>query len=296
MNNFDDMLNVPVYQDEKTAAFVAQSKENRTRCYEMADQTVMEIAGDGGSFQIYLDVQSRFDRYSVNNALLIMAQNPEATKLGDYGHWREQGVYVQRAEKQNPILILEPGKEYTREDGSTGQYYNAKKIYDIAQTTTKDKNQPSVTHDEKLVIRALIHNAPIALRTLEPEDMPAEVGALLDTANNCIDIRKGMSAEDIFRSVSVELAHAEFAGNNPDYDRNENSLKAYCASYMLCKKNGIDTGGYSFDRVADAFEGMEAQEIKGELSDIRDAAGAISSRMAKVLEQGNNTRQPSHER
>ena len=30
---------------------------------------------------------------------------------------------------------MEPGKEYEREDGSTGTYYNAKKVYDISQTT-----------------------------------------------------------------------------------------------------------------------------------------------------------------
>ena len=41
-------------------------------------------------------------------------------------------------ERQNPVLILEPGKTYKREDGTVGNYYNAKKLYDISQTTMSD--------------------------------------------------------------------------------------------------------------------------------------------------------------
>ena len=62
------------------------------------------VATDSGAFQQYLDVQSRFDRYTANNALLIMAQNPEAQKLGDYGYWKDQGAYVKRTERKNPVL------------------------------------------------------------------------------------------------------------------------------------------------------------------------------------------------
>lgn len=36
------------------------------------------------AFQPYLDVQARFDRYSVSNAVLIAAQCPEATRLADF--------------------------------------------------------------------------------------------------------------------------------------------------------------------------------------------------------------------
>lgn len=141
--NFDSMLNVSaVPQDDRVAAFIAESRNNRNRCYELSEQATAAVATDSMAFREYLDVQSRFDRYTANNALLIMAQNPEAQKLGDYGYWREQGAYVKRAERQNPVLIMEPGKEYEREDGSMGTYYNAKKLYDISQTTMKDKAQP----------------------------------------------------------------------------------------------------------------------------------------------------------
>ena len=145
MQDFDSMLNVSAMpQDERTAAFVAESRENRARCYEMSEQMTEAVASDGTVFQQYLDTQSRFERYTANNVLLVMAQKPDAQKRGDYGYWREQGAFVRRSERRNPILIMEPGKEYERDDGSIGQYYNAKKVYDITQTNLRVQGERSL--------------------------------------------------------------------------------------------------------------------------------------------------------
>lgn len=103
--DFDSILNVSaVPQDDRTAAFIAESKNNRNRCYEMSEQMTEAVATEAQAFQKYLDVQSKFDRYTANNALLIMAQKPEAEKIGDYGYWKDKGVYVKRQERKNPIL------------------------------------------------------------------------------------------------------------------------------------------------------------------------------------------------
>ena len=294
-NNFslDSLLNVSaVPQDDRVAAFIAESKNNRSRCYEMSEQMTAAVATDGQSFKQYLDVQSRFDRYTANNALLIMAQNPDAQKIGDYGYWRDQGAYVKRQERNSPILIMEPGKEYEREDGSTGTYYNAKKVYDISQTNARDRiqqAQPEITDTQ--LVRAVVNNPPVAIVAAEPDQMPEDKGALFEPEESCIYVRKGMSAQEIFRSVTPELALARFADGDKNYDRNEDAFHAYCASYLLCKKYGVDTQGFDFTNAPDYFEGMEPQEVRGELAKVRDAAGDISSRMAKVLEPGRNQSQ-----
>lgn len=287
-NNFslDSLLNVSaVPQDDRVAAFIAESRNNRSRCYEMSEQMTAAVATDGQAFKQYLDVQSRFDRYTANNALLIMAQKPDAQKIGDYGYWRDQGAYVKRQERNNPILIMEPGKEYEREDGSTGTYYNAKKVYDISQTNARDRlqqAQPEITDTQ--LVRAVVNNPPVAIVAAEPDQMPEDKGALFEPEESCIYVRKGMSAQEIFRSVTPELALAGFADGDKNYDRNEDAFHAYCASYLLCKKYGVDTQGFDFTHAPEFFEGMEPQEVRGELSKVRDAAGDISSRMAKVLE------------
>ncbi|GFI26028.1 hypothetical protein IMSAGC012_01143 [Lachnospiraceae bacterium] len=294
-NNFslDSLLNVSaVPQDDRVAAFIAESKNNRSRCYEMSEQMTAAVATDGQTFKQYLDVQSRFDRYTANNALLIMAQNPDAQKIGDYGYWRDQGAYVKRQERNNPILIMEPGKEYEREDGSTGTYYNAKKVYDISQTNARDRiqqAQPGITDTQ--LVRAVVNNPPVAIVAAEPDQMPEDKGALFEPEESCIYVRKGMGAQEIFRSVTPELALAGFADGDKNYDRNEDAFHAYCASYLLCKKYGVDTQGFDFTHAPEFFEGMEPQEVRGELAKARDAANNISSRMAKVLEQNRSQSQ-----
>ena len=65
----------------------------------------------GDSFRQYLNVQGRFDRYSVANAILVSAQMPEATQLKEYSKWKASRVYVNKDAQK--IIILEPSKEYT---------------------------------------------------------------------------------------------------------------------------------------------------------------------------------------
>ncbi len=291
--SLDSLLNVSaVPQDDRVAAFIAESKNNRSRCYEMSEQMTAAVATDSQAFQQYLDVQCQFDRYTANNALLIMAQKPDAQKIGDYGYWRDQGAYVKRQERNNPILIMEPGKEYEREDGSIGTYYNAKKVYDISQVSISDKIQkPQTEITDAQLVRAVVNNPPVTIVAAEPDQMPEDKGALFEPEESCIYVRKGMSAQEIFRSVTPELALAGFADGDKNYDRNEDAFHAYCASYMLCKKYGVDTQGFDFTHAPEFFEGMEPQEVRGELSKVRDAANNISSRMAKVLEQNRSQNQ-----
>lgn len=287
-NDLDSILNVQaVPQDDKKAAFVAESRTNRNRCYEMSEQMTEKVATDAQAFQQYLDVQSKFDRYTANNALLIMAQMPEAEKIGDYGYWKDKGVYVKRQERNNPILIMEPGKEYEREDGSIGTYYNAKKVYDITQTTMDRMIQPQPEGiTDKQLLRALVSNPPASIVTAEPDQMPEGKGAFFEPEENCIYVRKGMDVQDIFRSLTPELALAGFADKDKNFERGEYMFYAYCTSYMLCKKYGMDIQNFQFDdNVKEYFKGMEPQEVRAELSRIRDATSGISSRMTKILEQ-----------
>ncbi len=293
--DFDSILNVSaVPQDDRTAAFIAESRNNRNRCYELSGQMTEKVAAEAQAFQKYLDVQSRFDRYTANNALLIMAQKPEAEKIGDYGYWKDKGAYVKRQERGKPILIMEPGKEYERDDGSIGTYYNAKKVYDISQTTMDKKiKPPSGEITDKQLIRALVSSPPAAIVTAEPDQMPEGRGAFFEPEENCIYVRKGMDAQEIFKCLTPELALAGFADGEKDYDPSGDMFHAYCASYMLCKKYGIDTQDFRFDNAPEFFKGMEPQEVRAELSKARNAVNKIFSRMAKVLEQEHSqNRQP----
>ena len=252
------------------------------------------MAADGSRFRDYLEVQSRFDRYTATNALLILAQKPEATQLRDFESWRSTGAFIKRPEMSHGISILEPGDEYRREDGSVGTYYNVKKVYDVSQTNARSKVQPAVSMDERLLLKALIHRPPVPMQTVD--ELPNNMGALYDHDQQVIFVRRGMTAEDIFRSVSKELAHAEIAGTRSAYRREDAAFAAYSVSYLLCRKYGIDVSGYDFSRLPEGFRETDPQSVRAALTEMRDTANTISGRMYRVLEQNKAPKSKEQER
>lgn len=65
----------------------------------------------------YLDVQSRMDRYTANNALLMYKQFPQASQIKEFDDWAAEGVKVNKGSKT--FIILDP-YEYTKKDGTIG--------------------------------------------------------------------------------------------------------------------------------------------------------------------------------
>ncbi|WP_214629687.1 hypothetical protein [Paenibacillus agaridevorans] len=261
-------------------AWAQKKQELRQWTYETIDAATAVIAKNGEQFQHYLDVQSRFDLYSVANALLIHTQRPDATRIADFESWKEQGAYIRR--KETGFYILEPGEEYKREDGSTAISYNPKKMFDVAQTTAP-KKEPPIYPDDRTRIKALMDRSPIPITN--GDALPAEVHALYQPDTRNIVIRRGLGAGDIFRALAQELAHAEIDSGRNDYSRSAFNFQAYCAAYMLCKKFGVETASFRFGRVHERLKDMEPQQIRAELTVMKDAAHDISRRMHRMLAQ-----------
>jgi len=263
--------------------FAAMKKAERDAAYQLADQTALDVAADGGKFQGYLDVQTRFGRYFETNALLVLAQNPSATRLGDFSHWKKQNCPVKSGE--TGISIIEPGKNYVRTDGTVGVGFDVKKVFDISQVDvskmkpTPPKPQPT----EQQLLKSLVAHAFVRIELAD--SLPGNAGAVYDRASDTISVQRGMEFSDTFRNLAQELALADLT-TGPDTQANP-YFSAYCASYMLCQKYGVDTQSFSFDDVEDVLGGMDVQEIKGELSQIRDAAAGVSERMSRTLEPQN---------
>ena len=219
MENFDDLFTTPSTPQEDKAAWAARKQQEREDLYAQIDEAVSTMAGDGPLFQTYLDVQARFDRYSVVNAVLIANQMPEATRLADFDSWKASGAYVQRGE--SGISILEPGREYRRDDGSVGVSYNIKKVFDISQTNAQ-RPAPKVSPDDRQLLKALLHDPPCKVEVRDEVPGGRNVAYIPDEANRAILVRRGLDAHTIFRGLAQELARAYLDKNekacvNPDF-------------------------------------------------------------------------------
>ena len=294
MSNFDDIF-APVPQDDfDKEAWAAKKKAERDDIFFLADATAEEVSTDSGKFREYLDVQANFRNYSATNALLILAFNNSATKLGDKDFWRNQGVYIKKQEFSRPIKIVESNGEYTRDDGSIGVSYNIKRVYDISQTTARIKAQPPVSFDERALLNALIYKRPVPIQPVD--ELPGGASAIYDHEQKAIFVCRGLNAHDLFCGVSRALAQAELAMISDEYIPDNASYKAHCVSYILGKEFGVDVSEYILDNPADFLRTDDPQKIRAELSEIRDTAFDISARMARSLEQNKAPRHKERER
>ena len=269
--------------------WAAAKQEQRKAAYELIDNTCSEMMADGDSFRQYLDVQGHFDRYSVNNAILVSAQMPEATQLKDYGSWKQSRAYVDKDAQK--ITILEPGKEYEREDGSKAVGYNAKIVYDISQTSAKDRQQPQEQKTMRELVSAMIDASPVSFVPMDDLELPA----FYDSAQQTIFIRTGLSEEQLFVSMAKEVSAAVFDCKHKE-SRDDSDFKSFCVAYMVSSRYGVDTKGFRFDKLPKEFAGMETQEFKGELGSMRDVLGEIQSDMYKSLEKNKPPKSKGQER
>ena len=271
------------------AEWAAQKQAQRQEAYELIDNTCSEMMADGESFRQYLDVQGRFDRYSVANAVLVSAQMPDATQLKDYNAWKQSRVYVNKDAQK--IAILEPSKEYTRDDGTKAVGYNAKVVYDISETSAKDRQQAQEPKTMRELVSAMIDASPVPFVPVADLEIPA----YYDSKQQTIFIKTGLTEEQLFVSMAKEVSAAVFDFKHNE-SRDASDFKSFCVAYMVSTRYGVDTRGFSFDRLPREVSGMDTQVFKGELGSMRDVLGEIQSDMFKSLEKNKPPKNKEQER
>ena len=283
MNNYDDLFNKEGKSKDGNRdttfdknAWIEKKRQERAEAYELLDRATEELTNDAERFRDYLNTQAQFDRYSVSNALLIAFQHPGATKVADFSTWKGEDITINKGEKA--ITMLEPGSEFTREDGTTGFSVNVKKVFDISQTSGNSiirRRNP----DERAAIKALIASAPCEVVLV---DELKTSNARYSAEKDMLFIVKGLEANEIFRALSYEIGIAKCAQN--DIDRKDAMFPAYCSAYILCERNGFDTSDFNFDKAPEQFADMDAKETRRKLGEIRDMANEIGQDMSIQFE------------
>jgi len=285
MSNFDDILNSAPKQEQNEnpmfskEGYAAKKRAERDDLFALSNDTAFEVANDSDKFLEYMDMQSRLDRYSAVNTLLILAQKPEATCLGDFDHWKKKNASVKTGE--TGISILEP-HEYLKEDGSPGVGYNIKKVFDISQIQTQRIKPDHVfpAYSNRHLLAALVHNPPVPITAVE--ELAGGAGAQTDPSSGEIKVRKGMDFADAFRSVAKELAVSQLTPTQEA--RFDTEFASYCVSYLLCRKYGVDAKEFDFKDAPNEFNKFEIKETKATLKVIRDTFADISGKMNRQLE------------
>ena len=261
--------------------------EKKAKCYAMIDDACLEVMSSPEKLYEYLMVQSSFERYSLNNNLLIFAQNPGATKLKDFDAWKKSGCYVKKGSES--IMILEP-YSFTGTDGKPHRGYNAKNVFNIEDVNVPPEAYPEEkTYEQKKLVEALVHDSPVPIR--KAEQSLGDNFAVYDPQNKVIYFKPGLEFAQVFPAIAKALAHAEMAKGDEKYHVNDNEFKARCSANIIAQKYGVDLHTISIHGIPPKYSALEAEDVKKELGTIHDNVKTITIRMAEVLEKTQNKEQ-----
>ena len=273
--------------------YAEKKKAEKERVYQMVDDTAMQIVNGPEKFRAFLDTQSRMDRYSAANALLIFNQLPEATQLKDFDDWGKDNVKIVKGAKS--ISILEP-VEYARQDGTTGISYNVKKMFDVSQTNGRQTPAVSVNRDPKALITTMLDACPVEVEATNELPYP-NMAAFYNNEKQTLYVKRNVGdSVAVAQCVAQELGHAQLSINSDTYSRRDMGFQAVCIGYMLCKKYGVDTQNFAIDRIPENLKEKEPKEIRAELSKTRNAMSEINSRISEELYRKKQERSKEYER
>ncbi len=285
MNNFDDIFRTKKakadnkYQPFNKAEWAENKAIEKEWAYNTIEETLDTIKENPEVYRDFLDVMSKFEKYSTGNILLITAQMPEATRLLDSKTIRENKGYIGKGEKG--IVLLEPGEEYTRDDGTTAVSFNTKKMFDVSQTNLGKAVREPTRYETRLLLKALIKDAPCNFEIVD--NVGENLLARYSDKDNTIYIREDLPGQDIFRAISQELCYAHLS---KDGESRENSMfTAYSAAYVLCEKYGVDTSHFKFNSLPEHFADYTTKEMRADANKVRNLVKDITQDMYKVFEK-----------
>ena len=274
-------------EGEGKKSFAERMAEKKNQCYAMIDDACLNSVSSVDNLRQFLNVQSRFDKYSLNNALLIFAQKPDAVKVKDFDAWKKDDISIKKGAKS--FMILEPSP-YKGTDGKMHRGYNAKNVFDISDVEAPEDAIPQPkSYEQKQLVAALVHDAPVPVR--KAEHSIGENDAIYDAKNKVVYFKAGLEFDTIFPAIAKALAHAEMAKDVENYRIGEHEFVARCSAYVLSQRYGVDTRTVDVYGIPKNIETMEAEDVKKVLGDVHSNVKTINARMNESLEQTQNKEQ-----
>lgn len=265
------------YKNNTNTKWKEEQSRKRQQAFSKMEKMSFVVKTNGEMFQKYLDIQSRFNRNSVGNCLIILTDKPNAMQFKDKKSWKELNVNVKAYNE--PFTILEPEEKNGR------RYFNPKDVFDISQT---DSNIPDYkdTHTEEELLAGYLYDCKAEKEVVNklPDD---SIGIKYDSETNKLYICRGMEKTDRFQALGNELANIELRA---DEENHYKDFKCKCISYMLCKKYNIDVSNYDFTDLPSELQFKDnGTDIRKELDTIRLAYNSINDRIQERFEKGFNS-------
>lgn len=261
--------------------YAALKKQEREETWMQIDGQAQSVFRDGASLQKFLDFMAgQYNMPKVPNLLLLYSQNPEVKLVKSFDEWKHDRRSL-RTGVHGYTYIIDTKYE---KDGEMRSGYAISKGYDITQTKGRPlEERPQ--RDIHTLLEAVLKNQNIRLQIAD--NLPDKIQAQYIPNQRTIYIRNGMSEITTFHAINRELACAALDQHDGNYARNRVNAQAFCATYILGKRYGVDVSGFDLEKVAGIQEHgqKDPQELRLFLNDVRTAAYGIRGHIERNLRE-----------
>jgi antirestriction protein ArdC len=250
-----------------------QTTAARDERREQARQAIKQAAGEHLSedgFRRWIEIRSRFHRYSMGNTLLIAAQCPDASQVAGYKSWQKLGRQVRKGEKAIRILapiVVKKRDEESGEERRAVVGFRGTCVFDVKQTDGDDlPAPPACAHAEGDDLAGYLPALEAHARSLgfavEYKSTGSAALGYCDSEARRIVVSDELSANATFSVLVHELAHAHGLGYR-DHGRAECETIVEATTAIVLGSLGFDPSGFSIPYIATWArdeEGLEALE------------------------------------
>lgn len=262
------------------APVFSEIKDPKERVRQMHDAFVAAVQAiqTDADWTAWLDMGSKFYKYSFMNLLLIISQRPDASLVGGAKNcWSNKFErHIRKGERAiwiNAPVFRRATEDELAADPTRKQImcgFRAVPVYDVAQTDGKPLPEtparPALLEGEApfapfATLRQMVINRGY---TFEYADNLGGANGLTIFTTKRVLLRRGMSQAQTFKTLVHEVAHVLLHGPET-VCRDDAEVEAESVAYLVLKHHGVDAGAYSFGYVAGwAGRDVEAVQRTGE--------------------------------
>lgn len=298
-----------------TATKLCEELLTKAREYTISPEKYME----------FLDFKAKFYNYSLNNCLMILLQNSNATFVASFTKFKalgysvkkgEHGMTIIRPEKINLLKIgdeLKRLKDATRDEkilAAKGEipviqktYFKPATVFDVSQTTIPQKDLPKILGSTAVQedsgkryekMREVVESHGIKIEVKDLKSIALK-GYYSPGSENIV-LNDNMNAEDSFKVLTHEFAHAALHKNSFNEPKANVEFEAESTAYLVFRQLDIDTSDYSFRYINSHFKNMTDPEVGQSLKRIINASGYIVSKFKETGTEVSEVKENTNER
>lgn len=240
----------------------------------------------------FLAFAQAFHHYSLNNLLLIFAQNPDATHVAGYRTWQKLGRQVRKGE--HGIRIFGGRDVRTVTENEQGQEEEHRRVvffpvsvFDMEQTDRTDEDTPDPTDiarvltgdDETGIYETVSEYLTGKGWDVTREQITGGAYGFTDMEARSVviaaDVSPAQAAKTVLHEAAHVLLHAEEDHAEYIEHRGIKETEAESVAYIVAGALGLDTSSYSVGYIA-GWSNCDAETIKTTATRVLHAAHTLT--------------------